>query len=464
MKAVWVSDATAAARSGRLEPPHPEADSVHGPGQGKTRSFELLYAFYRPRIYNLALRTLHDADEAEDATQETFLKAFRQMPRQNGDSELEPWLYRVAVNTCFDHLRARRRRPTTPLAAEGDTASPTDGFAQAETGRLVEETLKRLSERHRVALVLKDLHGFTHEEIAAVLGISRGAAETLLFRARESFRSIFEELSPSSSPRGDGCAYARSVALAVVGRDISPAQRRELAEHAKRCPACRRSLDLREGPAFGLGLFVRQLAPPSLTGPPPVPAAATPAVMAPATAATLGGASSAGVLAKVAVLLGSKTAVAAAVAAGVTLAGGTAAHTQLDRGDATRPRATPAAAAADATGNAGSARAGGGRLGGPPSNGARGRSLSAHARAKDKAAKPEAPRNAKGKDDATGHGRKPTAHPSKGGRPDGVGREQAKDTEHKTKAIPARGSRERNGPEADRASPPGAPGGQAGPV
>jgi len=265
MTAMWSSDAIGATRPDPPASVHSEEDFVERLRSGRPEAFELLFVLYRTPIYNLAVRTLHDAEEAEDAMQETFLKAFEQIPRQNGDFRLEPWLYRVAVNTCFDHLRARRRRPTTPLAEQNEQASLTDQFAQAETGRLVEETLRRLSERHRVALVLKDLHGFTHEEIAAVLGISRGAAETLLFRARESFRGIFEGLSPASDGR-TGCVYARSVALALVGRDVSPLQKRELVEHAKGCPACRRSLQLRGGLALGLGLFVRELAPPAAMG------------------------------------------------------------------------------------------------------------------------------------------------------------------------------------------------------
>jgi RNA polymerase sigma factor (sigma-70 family) len=454
MKAVWVSDTTAIARSDDAESPHSEADFLHGLRQGRSSSFELLYTLYRPQIYNLALRTLHDAQEAEDATQETFLKAFQQIPRQEKGFQLEPWLYRVAVNTCFDHLRARRRRPTTPLAAESEPASPTDGFAQAETGRLVEETLKRLSERHRVALILKDLHGFSHDEIATVLGISRGAAETLLFRAREAFRSTFEEISRSPSPRDEGCVYARSVALAVVGRDLSPAQRRELDAHVKGCPACRRSLQLQGGLAVGLGLFVRQLAPPWLGGPPLTPTAAAAGALTPASAAgsaaaaTFGGASSTGILAKIVVLIGGKTAVAAAVAAGVTLVGGTAAYTQLERGHAQPARTTPeVSAAANATPIRGSTRVEAPETNTTSSHGPHGRSLATHGKAKGKTAKPQAPHNIKGKKVASGHTRKTTIGRPSDGR---SSRQKTGIAERNTKALHDSGSPRKDGSGADR--------------
>jgi RNA polymerase sigma-70 factor (ECF subfamily) len=295
MAVTWAVDATGGAAPGDAGSPHSEDDLVARLREGRTDAFELLFVRYRTPVYNLAARLLRDAEEAKDAAQETFVKALQQLPRQDGDCRLKPWLYRVTVNICLDRLRSRRRHPTCSLAEDVEHASPTDEFAQAETARLVDEALRQLSERHRAVLVLKDLHGLTHDEIAAVLGISRGAAETLLFRARESFRSIFEKLSPSIGDPAS-CAYARGVALALVGRNVSPQRRRELAEHVKVCPACRRSLDLRTGVAFGLALFLHRLTPPQTLAAP---------------------------------MLAAKTVIVTAAAAGVTLAGGAVAYEEL---------------------------------------------------------------------------------------------------------------------------------------
>jgi len=225
---------------------------------GRSEAFELLFALYRSQIYNLAARMVRNPEDAKDLTQEVFLKAFQQIPQQDGDLQLEPWLYRVAVNACLDHIRASKRHVTTPLSDQEEQASTTDVFEQAETTHLVEEALSQLSERHRLVLVLKDLHGFRHEEIAEVLGISRGAAETLLHRAREAFRTAFQTKLPPPETRG-GCTYAREIAVQVVGRDISPLRKRELIEHAKVCPACRKRLHLEEEAVLGLGLFLGQL-------------------------------------------------------------------------------------------------------------------------------------------------------------------------------------------------------------
>lgn len=393
MAVTWATDAIEAVLD-RPASLRSQEGFIRGLKQSKAEAFELLFALYRTQVYNLAVRVLHDTEEAKDATQETFLKALQQIPRQNGDFQLEPWLYRVAVNTCFDRLRSQRRHPTAPLGEQVEQASPTDEFARAETGRLVEETLKQLSERHRVALVLKDLHGFTHEEIAAVLGISRGAAETLLFRARESFRSVFEGLSPRSGSRA-GCAYARSIALALVGRDVSPLRKRELVEHAKVCPACRRSLELRAGVAFGLGLFLRQLAPPQALG----PAAALAAAPA---AAAAGGAGSAGVLAKVAALFAGKTAIVAVAAAGATLAGGTAAYTELHATRSPQGAATPTVAAAHGAGRQASAAADHAQASRAGDRGAHGRSLIARGHGKGTTAKPKHSKGASGKSNPNG--------------------------------------------------------------
>ena len=225
---------------------------------GRSEAFELLFALYRSQIYNLAARMVRNPEDAKDLTQEVFLKAFQQIPQQDGDLQLEPWLYRVAVNACLDHIRASKRHVTTPLSDQEEQASTTDVFEQAETTHLVEEALSQLSERHRLVLVLKDLHGFRHEEIAEVLGISRGAAETLLHRAREAFRTAFQTKLPPPETRA-GCTYAREIAVQVVGRDISPLRKRELIEHAKVCPACRKQLHLEEEAVLGLGLFLGQL-------------------------------------------------------------------------------------------------------------------------------------------------------------------------------------------------------------
>ena len=176
-----------------------DAALVNGLRAGSRDAFEQLYELYRGQIYNLTLRIVQSPEDACDITQEVFIKAFRKLPDSPvTDLHLTPWLYRVAVNASYDHLRTRKlHRDIDDLGADSadSQAARVDAFEQAEMGRRVEQTLAALSERHRTVLVLKDIHGLRHDEIAEILGVSRNAAETLLFRARDSFRVKYLELT-----------------------------------------------------------------------------------------------------------------------------------------------------------------------------------------------------------------------------------------------------------------------------
>ena len=166
---------------------------------GQSAAFERFYRDHHARIYNLAARIVGDPDDAADITQEVFLRAYTHPFQAGGDVRPEPWLYRIAVNASYDHLRRRAARPSTSLEAVPEVAAQGDGFAAAETTQLVEGCLAGLTPRYRTALVLKDLHGLSHAEIAEVMGIHQGAARVLLHRARAAFRRAFRGAAPSGA-------------------------------------------------------------------------------------------------------------------------------------------------------------------------------------------------------------------------------------------------------------------------
>ena len=169
---------------------------VDGLRAGRRDAFEQLYEQYRARIYNLTLRIVQSPEDACDITQDVFIKAFRKLPESPvSGPHLTPWLYRVAVNASYDHLRTRKQHGDIDDLNGDSPATPIDTFEQAEMGRRVEQTLAGLSERHRTVLILKDIHGLRHDEMAEILDVSRGATETLLFRAREAFRVRYLELT-----------------------------------------------------------------------------------------------------------------------------------------------------------------------------------------------------------------------------------------------------------------------------
>jgi len=191
-----------------------ERSLVAGLRAGRQDAFELLYELYSERIFNLSLRIVQNREDARDITQDVFLKAFRKLP--TGDHlSVKPWLYRVAVNACYDHLRTRRLHRTIDDAHHDTRALQMDTFEQADLSRRLEQTLARLSERHRTVLVLKDVHGLRHDEIASILGVSRNATETLLFRARATFRREYAALS-MEQPQGS-CSVAREASVAAIG-------------------------------------------------------------------------------------------------------------------------------------------------------------------------------------------------------------------------------------------------------
>jgi RNA polymerase sigma factor (sigma-70 family) len=193
---------------------HLEALAGDRPG-----AFEQFYRDHHARIYNLAARIVGDPDDAADITQEVFLRAYTHPFQAGGDVRPEPWLYRIAVNASYDHLRRRAARPSTSLDAVPEIAAQGDCFTAAETTRLVEGCLATLTPRYRTALILRDLHGLSTAEIAQVMDLHQGTARVLLHRARSAFRKAFR----SAAPTGAGGASALGLAAFLPDLPI-PAQ------------------------------------------------------------------------------------------------------------------------------------------------------------------------------------------------------------------------------------------------
>ena len=274
-----------------------EQDDERGPAEAGPEWFERLWKESHARIYNLAARIVGDRDAAADITQEVFLRAYARPPDEKGIRDPQPWLYRVAVNACYDHLRRRAARPTAPLEDAGELAAAGDGFVAAETAQAVETTLGALSPRYRTALVLRDLHGLDTDEVASVMGVSGGTARVLLHRSRSAFKKKFRELAPAGS--------------AV--------------------------------PAAGLAAFLPTLAVPAALQAPPLIAGIVPAAPVALSALPAAAAPAAGLMAKLGGAVGVKVAAVLGTAAVVT-GGAVAAHELTpaapERAAGTRPAVT----------------------------------------------------------------------------------------------------------------------------
>jgi RNA polymerase sigma-70 factor (ECF subfamily) len=157
---------------------------------GSSEAFEILVQRHGTRVYNLCLRILGDAEEAADASQDTFLAVLRKLGSFRGDAAFTTWLHRVAVNACYDSLRRKRRRPLLQIAPEEGDERPEPSLPAPDHAEGVvlsvdvARALAQVPEEFRVVLVLADVQDLPYEEIAAVLEIPVGTVKSRVFRGR----------------------------------------------------------------------------------------------------------------------------------------------------------------------------------------------------------------------------------------------------------------------------------------
>ena len=166
--------------------------------RGEVPAFNQLVLTYQSMVYNLAYRILSDADAAADASQDTFISAFRALKKFRGGS-FKAWLLRIATNACYDQLRYKQRRPTSSLEAlfvETDHPpsftdpgeGPEDYALRQELGQVMQAGLNALPPDQRIALVLSDVQGFSYQEIAEITRSSLGTVKSRLSRGRAKLR------------------------------------------------------------------------------------------------------------------------------------------------------------------------------------------------------------------------------------------------------------------------------------
>ena len=170
---------------------------------GDKRAFDLLVKKYQHKIIALIGRYVYDHHEAMDVAQDTFIKAYKAIPKFRGDSAFYTWLYRIAINTAKNHLVARGRRPADVDVDdaeffEGENAlkdieTPENKLYKDELEAVIKKTLNKLPEDLRVALTLREFEGMSYEEIAGVMDCPVGTVRSRIFRARE---AIDKEIMP----------------------------------------------------------------------------------------------------------------------------------------------------------------------------------------------------------------------------------------------------------------------------
>lgn len=168
---------------------------------GDQAAFEAIVQRYERPIYGFVYRMMGNADDAADLTQECFIRAYRNLGKTNNDLNVSAWLHRIASNACLDVLRRRQRirwlpwdnTKHEPMLGSVDSDSPEQHVMNSEVSTLVQHTLSRMSPRNRAALIMREYEGMSCDDIGDVLGISRSAVKSVLFRGREEFRKLYPD-------------------------------------------------------------------------------------------------------------------------------------------------------------------------------------------------------------------------------------------------------------------------------
>jgi RNA polymerase sigma-70 factor (ECF subfamily) len=181
---------------------------------GDAESFNQLIRRWERPIYALAYRVLGREEDARDVCQDTFLRAFRALGGFKGQAKFSSWLYRIALNLCRDWMRRQRRAPTVQMPEDVDVAEfaaahgPTESIealvARRELGRAVAVAMATLPEEQRTAIVLKEYHGLTFQEIADLQGCPLSTVKTRLYQGLSVVRRQLEQGGMSVADiRGD---------------------------------------------------------------------------------------------------------------------------------------------------------------------------------------------------------------------------------------------------------------------
>jgi RNA polymerase sigma-70 factor, ECF subfamily len=182
------------AMPGSLEGPDERLRLIAAARAGDLAAFELLMRRHERLVLATALRLLGRMEDAQDASQEVFLKLHRNLGKLESAANVSGWLYKVTVNVCHD---LRRRRPTEAPVEEAErlparAAGPDCGIADAERRRALELSLRMLSEREREAVVLRDLEGLSTEEVARAMGSTEATVRSQISQARVKMKGFLE--------------------------------------------------------------------------------------------------------------------------------------------------------------------------------------------------------------------------------------------------------------------------------
>jgi RNA polymerase sigma-70 factor, ECF subfamily len=185
-----------------------DLDLISRFNDGDTSAFAEIVNKYQDKVYNLCRHMLRNADDAEDAAQDVFLKAYQALPKFQPEASLYTWLYRIATNTCIDYKKKPIFESLFGDYGEGeilvhdrasDAPSPEKLYQSKQIDQALQESLGKLSLKLRAIIILKEIEELSYEEIAETLEISMGTVKSRIARAREELQKSmkkFREQNP----------------------------------------------------------------------------------------------------------------------------------------------------------------------------------------------------------------------------------------------------------------------------
>ena len=173
-----------------------ESQLIQRAAKGDASAFNTLLGQHERRMYAVALRMCGNPEDAQDCLQEAMLRIYRSISGFKAQSSFATWVYRITMNTCLDELRRRKNRPNTSLDGLYDAGwSPVDPgetpekhAMQRDLGRHLQAYIQELPEDMRAAIVLRDIQGYSYEEIASILDANVGTIKSRISRGREKLR------------------------------------------------------------------------------------------------------------------------------------------------------------------------------------------------------------------------------------------------------------------------------------
>jgi RNA polymerase sigma-70 factor (ECF subfamily) len=198
-------------------PADPDAELLARHVEGDPEAFAHLFRAHADRLWTVAMRLLHDAEEAADAVQDAMLAAHRRASDFRGEAAVATWLHRIVVNASLDRIRRRAARPAGPMPTDQhgvpiDPADPRDAYAERDTRLDVSAALELLAPPMREAVVLVDLEGQSVADAARLLGVPVGTVKSRCARGRAQLAVLLGHLRPGNPAAPDSVSHIREAA------------------------------------------------------------------------------------------------------------------------------------------------------------------------------------------------------------------------------------------------------------